>query len=382
MRILGQNLARRPHWHIAQMYDDSAKTPLSAIIAKTSLLTKERERQLVQRSSSGCRKSRETLIMSFMPLVRSIARQMVRGGESVDDLVSEGTKGLIDAVDDVDPERNNRFSSYAKFNIVAAIQTHLTTTKSLVMIKESPQNKRILFFSTNETKKAGFSTVEGLTSGQALTVAQALRVPPMKLEMMDVVIRGEAQVDLEQVSDKDLTALNPLLECPDQEATASDAQIETRCSSAINAIMDHLDAREQDILRNRMLSENEILEVMAARYNVSRERIRQIEERLLHKMRFWIAQADPGLVEALLDGRSDADVLADMDPRWTPNSERDGRGRMMRSRQTVRTETEADVVEPKNKPVHRRPDPEAVVEEPIRVFFEDGMWSMTTRHLR
>lgn len=360
------------------MYDDSANTPLSRMISGTAILDREQERRLVRRCSSGCSESRENLIISFMPLVRSIARQMVRGIETVDDLVAEGTRGLINAVDDVDPERTNRFSSYAKYDIAAAMQTHLMAMKSLVVIKDTPHNKRILFFSTRETKKAGFCTDETLTSGQARKVAEGLKVDPMRFEMMDVVIRGAAQVDIADVAGTDLTVVNPLLRYPDQESDASDAQIEARCSTAIASIVDHLDARETDILRNRLLTDEETLDVLSARYDVSRERIRQVEERLLQKMRFWIAQADPGLVEALLNGRDDPDVRADMDPRWQPASERDGRARMVRSAPVAEITRVPDrTVERRGR---KRREPE-VVEEPIGVFLRDGVWSMTTKHL-
>ncbi|RMF45729.1 MAG: RNA polymerase sigma factor RpoH [Deltaproteobacteria bacterium] len=252
------------------------------------LLSPQEELELARRyRRHGDLNAAERLVTSNLRFVVKIAMEYRSYGCKLLDLIQEGNIGLMMAVRKFDPERGIRLISYAVWWIRAYIQGFIIRTWSLVKIGTTQAQKK-LFFKLNQTREA----IRRLTGGtETVDIAAELDVDPEVVDEMTMRLnRRDASLDVQLVEGDDYTLMDTLADDrQDQESLLAERQEEDLRRRAIDEALASLKERERDIIRNRLLREEPLtLQDLADRYGISRERVRQVEQNALKKLREYI----------------------------------------------------------------------------------------------
>ncbi len=234
------------------------------------------------------------LTQAHMRLVISIAAKFRRYGLHMSDLIQEGHIGLLEAAARFDPERGVRFSTYATWWIRASIQDHILRNWSIVRGGTSSSQKS-LFFSLRRLRAQILKNGEPANSHELYKeLAQAIGVSVNDVATMDSRLSGpdmSLNAPLTQESDTVSERQDFLVDdhpLPDETAeTAIDS--ERRLAHLANAL--HvLNPRERRIIQSRRLNEaGATLEQLGSELGISKERVRQIENRALEKLKEALA---------------------------------------------------------------------------------------------
>jgi RNA polymerase sigma-32 factor len=229
------------------------------------------------------------LVTSHLRLVAKIAMGYRGYGLPVADLISEGNLGMMHAVKKFEPEKGFRLATYAMWWIKAAIQEYILRSWSLVKIGTTAGQKK-LFFNLRRIKGQIQAIDDGdLKPEQVTQIATQLNVTEDEVMSMNQRMAGNDRslnVPLSRDGEGGGEWQDWLQDdSPDQEATFADhEEYDARKNLMLDA-MQGLNPREQRILLARRLSEPPLtLEDLAAEFNISRERIRQIEVRAFEKL--------------------------------------------------------------------------------------------------
>lgn len=232
----------------------------------------------------------QTLVESHLKLVAKIALTFRNYGLPIVDLVSEGTLGLMQAVRKFDPEKGFRLSTYAMWWIKASIQEFILRSWSLVKIGTTAAQKK-LFFNLGKVKRKIFNT-EGreFNSADYGQVARELNVKEEEVAEMDARLRQDCYLD-EPIGDEDGDNLIDIIpeSRENYETTLANSQVKKQRKTMLYNAIGQLNEREQYIINTRKLSENpSTLEDLSHHFNISKERVRQIEEKALEKITSFI----------------------------------------------------------------------------------------------
>jgi RNA polymerase sigma-32 factor len=258
-------------------------------IQRVPLLDRRQEYALAQRwRQHGDRHAQHTLITSHLRLVVKIAIGYRGYGLPVVDLIAEGNLGLIQAVDRFEPARGFRLATYARWWIRASIQEYLLRSWSLVKMGTTAAQKR-LFFRLRQVKGQLQALEEGdLTPEHVTAIADRLGVPKDEVVAMNRRLGGDASLNSPVGVELDGGEWQDWLvdATPTQEERLADSrELEWRRTFLSEALAT-LSARERRIFEARQLAEAPItLNDLSAEYGVSRERIRQIEQRAFDKVK-------------------------------------------------------------------------------------------------
>jgi RNA polymerase sigma-32 factor len=240
------------------------------------------------------------LVTSHLRLVAKIAMGYRFYGLPVSDLISEGNVGLMRAVKKFDPERGFRLSTYAMWWIKAAINEYVLNSWSLVKVGTVAAQKK-LFFNLRKLKARLGQYGEGdISDDAAETIAKHLNVSTTEVINMDRRLsRSDASLNQPVIEDGDAERQDLLVDqTPDQEAAFGDQEERALGSVLLMKAMDKLNSREQHIIKERRLSENpRTLEQIGVEYGISRERVRQIENRAFEKLQKAVLAASSALEE-------------------------------------------------------------------------------------
>jgi RNA polymerase sigma-32 factor len=273
------------------MKPDSGLTRFIAEGKRYPLLTHERERELaIAWRKRQDRAALDELLGSHLRLVVKIARGFGGYGLPLADLVAEGNVGLMHAANRFEPERGVRFATYASWWIRAEVQQYVLHSWSLVKIGTTTVQKK-LFFNLRRLKvKLGEFDRRDLTPETVAAIAQELDVPAAEVIEMNNRL-GDANNSLNATSASDTEWLDLLPdERPTQDALVGDIEESRWRHEILSAALSTLNPRERDIVTERRLKESPTtLEELSRRFAVSRERIRQIEQRAISKMALSIA---------------------------------------------------------------------------------------------
>ena len=233
------------------------------------------------------------LIEAYARFVLRIAWKFRGYGLPVGDLVQEGNIGLMEAAQRFDPERNARFSSYAFWWIMAAIQDYILRNNSIVRVAKTPAQRRLFFNLRRVRAKLATGSDGELTDLDREVVAEHLDVRVRDVVRMEAHLSGADNSLNATVSTEDDMQFQDLLadESPDPEEIAT-SQIdgETR-SKWLHEALDTLSDRERKIIARRFLQdEKSTLAEIGESFGVSKERIRQIEAKALDKLRQELKQ--------------------------------------------------------------------------------------------
>jgi RNA polymerase sigma factor (sigma-70 family) len=237
---------------------------------------------LVRRAQAGDNRAREQLIDRLLPLVSSLARRFQTEGLDQTDLIQEGIVGLLRALERYDPARGVPFSAYATWWIRQSLQDarsdfirpfRLPPKALRQLAKLKSEHQRIY---QAEQRSAGIDELAARTDVE-LEQARALAAADARVRSLDEPIAG---------SDAEIGSLGDLLEDP-LSADAYEHVVETLAGEQLRALLSRLTDRERAVVRARFGfdTEPQRLVDIGEDLGVSAERVRQIEERALAKLR-------------------------------------------------------------------------------------------------
>ena len=232
----------------------------------------------------------ERLVTANLRLVVKIARGYRRAHADIRDLIQEGNLGLIHAVERFDPHRGVKLSSYAGWWIRAYILKYTIESWRLVKTGTTQAQRRLFFALQKERSK---SESRGLPV-DTREIAATLGVKEREVAaMLERFAAGETSLDAPARS-RDRGSIGDLLSAssmcqPDVQVERAD--FDQRVRDNLRVFGDHLRGREQVIFQDRLLTEDPVmLEALAGRFGVTRERVRQLEKRLKQRIRVHLEQ--------------------------------------------------------------------------------------------
>lgn len=257
-------------------------------IRRYPLLTREEEHRLaVEYKQFGNIEAAYKLVTSNLRLVVMIAREYQKAFRNLLDLIQEGNIGLMEGVKNFDPYRGIRFPSYAVWWIRAYIIRYIMNDWRMVKIGTT-QAQRKLFFNLQKEKQK--LEAEGFTPGPKL-LAQRLDVKEGEVvEMEQRLANRDLSTDVPIGDDEEVTLLNFLADNKQNpEERLAEAEYRQVLSEKMEAFARGLKDKELVIFRERLLNEAPLtLREIGEKYGISRERVRQIEERVKKKLKEYL----------------------------------------------------------------------------------------------
>ena len=257
-------------------------------IKKFPMLTQKEEISLARKwIKKGDTAAAHKLVTSHLRLVARIAMGYKGYGLPITELISEGNIGLMQAVKKYDPEKGFRLSTYAMWWIRAAIQEYVLKSWSLVKIGTTAAQKK-LFFNLKKIKNQLTSYNDGsLKPDQVKEIAERLDVTEAEVSDMEGRMSGTDYSLNAVVSEDGQSEWQDWLvdEDADQEVKLAEREELSKRKNLLSKAINILNKREQDIISSRKLSEvPKTLEELSKIYKISRERVRQIEEKAFAKL--------------------------------------------------------------------------------------------------
>ena len=269
----------------------TAKSGLSRYleeIRRFPMLEPQDEYMLARRwREHGDREAAHKLVTSHLRLVAKIAMGYRGYGLPISEVISEGNVGLMQAVKRFEPEKGFRLATYAMWWIKAAIQEYILRSWSLVKMGTTANQKK-LFFNLRKAKSRISALEEGdLRPDQVQIIAKRLGVTEQDVVDMNRRLGGDASLNTPIREDGDAGEWQDWLvdDKASQESTLADTEELDNRKKALTDALGVLNDRERRIFEARRLAEEPVtLEDLAAEFQVSRERVRQIEVRAFEKV--------------------------------------------------------------------------------------------------
>ena len=257
-------------------------------IKRFPILTAEEEYMLAKRfKEHGDNKAAHKLVTSHLRLVAKIAMGYRGYGLPVTDLISEGNVGIMQAVKKFDPEKGFRLATYAMWWIRAQIQEYVLHSWSLVKIGTTAAQKK-LFFNLKKLKNQLESIDEGYLSPENVReIAKRLNVKEAEVISMENRLFSSDQSLNVQIGTEEKTEWQDIIK---DDRKTQDTIIENinefdYRKNLLEKAMNVLNPREKQIIKLRKLADKpKKLEELSKHFQISRERVRQIEEKAMEKL--------------------------------------------------------------------------------------------------
>jgi RNA polymerase sigma-32 factor len=237
-------------------------------------LSREDERTLARRWAAGDRKAGDAIVRGCLPFVVSIALEYRRWGVPLEDIVQQGNLGLLRAAKKFDLAKECRLATYAAYWIRAEIREYVVRAYRVVRLGTTKSERRALrlYRTTQDTSAETLAKASGLSIER---VEQLLPLLAARETSLDANTNGAPAVS------ERLVAAG---RSPEEEAGASESR--SRTETAVHAALGVLNERERLIVEKRIMAEEPAtLQELGARLGVSKERVRQLEERAYGKLR-------------------------------------------------------------------------------------------------
>jgi len=241
-------------------------------------LDRETERALAKRWIAGDMRAGEEIVLACLPFVITIALEYRRWGVPLEDIVQQGNLGLLRAAKKFDPDKDCRLATYAAYWIRAEIREYVVRSFRVVRLGTTKSERRALraYRTTRETDPERLAEASGLTPERA-----ALLLPILASKEMSLDARTPD--------------IPPAVErMPGSGASPEDdvyaGEVRSLAKGAVNGALEALSERERLIVTKRMMSEDPTtLQELGEMLGVSKERVRQLEERAKSKLRGSLA---------------------------------------------------------------------------------------------
>ena len=259
-------------------------------IKNVPLLTADQEKALAVSYAAGDKKAKDKLVEANLRLVVMAAKKYnLHTSLPFEDLIQEGNVGLMRAVDTFDASKGFRFSTYAMYWIKQAISRAMLNNGRTIRVPI-----HMLELKSKYTKAVQALEKELDREPQAEEIAKYMKLEVEKVKEIETLIKDPVSLST-SLNDEDDGTLEDLIADPNQDRPDDRIDNELR-AKAINSILSTLDERERDIINARFGlngTRAKTLDELAAEYKLTKERIRQIEQKALHKLR------NPARLEAL-----------------------------------------------------------------------------------
>ena len=250
-------------------------------INRIPILSREQEEKIAKEAASGNMLAREKLVSANLRFVVSVAKKYQGLGLPLEDLISEGNVGLLNAVDRFDVDKGYHFISYAVWWIRQAIMSALYEKARMIRL---PVNRATVLVKIEKARKIVQS--EHSTDEEVTEIAELLGMEEDNVAELINISRKILSLDI-PVSDDGLLLLRDSIE--DNQYITPDKFAERKSlESDIENVLDTLDAYEADIIRRHFglgQCQPMSLKEIGMQYSLSKERIRQIEEKALSRLR-------------------------------------------------------------------------------------------------
>ncbi len=241
----------------------------------------------------GDRQAAHKLVTSHLRLVAKIAMGYRGYGLPISEVISEGNVGLMQAVRRFEPDKGFRLATYAMWWIKASIQEFILRSWSLVKMGTTASQKK-LFFNLRKIKGQIQALEDGdLRPDQVKEIARRLGVPQEDVVSMNRRLAGDTSLNAPVRADADGEWQDWLVdETADQETSLVQSEETSNRLTMLDQAMKKLNDRERRVFQARRLSDEPLtLEELSQEFNVSRERIRQIEVRAFEKVQKAVTAA-------------------------------------------------------------------------------------------
>jgi len=258
-----------------------------AQLRETPLLTKEQEEELFQRlQNSDDMDAARKLVMSHLRFVVHIAKTYKGYGLPLLDVIQEGNVGLMKAVKKFDPSKKVRLLSFAIYWIRAEIHEFVLKNWRIVKVATTKAQRK-LFFKLRSKKTSS----SWLSEQETQDIASELNVDSKTVKLMESRLSG-TDVAFDPVDEDDNSPASYLTQNTNPLSLLEMQDTDNDNAMKLNIALDKLDDRSKDIISQRFLSDNKpTLDDLSKKYNVSKERIRQIEEKSLATLKETILLA-------------------------------------------------------------------------------------------
>jgi len=257
-------------------------------IKKFPMLSPEEEYMLAKRwKKRGDLKSAQKLITSHLRLVAKIAMGYRGYGLPVNEMISEGNIGLMQAVKKFEPEKGFKLATYAIWWIKASIQEYILRSWSLVKIGTTSAQKKLFFNLKKIKNQLSINNNSDLKKEHIEEISKRLNVKKEEVVSMNRRLLGKEKSLNDPIKEEGGVEWQDWIvdDKIDQELKLSHKQEFTQRKKLMDQSMSILNPREKEILTARKLSEDiATLEDLSKKYNLSRERIRQIEMKAFEKL--------------------------------------------------------------------------------------------------
>lgn len=257
-------------------------------IKRFPVLTEEEEKQLIYDfQTKGDLISAQKLITSHLRLAAKIALTYRRYGLPMADVISEANLGLMQAVKKFDMNKKVRLATYAIWWIKAAVNDYILRSWSLVKIGTVAAQKKLFYNLSRIKARLGLYENKELEPKVVKQIASELMVEERDVTEMNRRLGGDSSLNVAVGDDEDSAEkIDMVVDHRENIEAKFAAREESRYKAQILAnCLQKLDAREQYIIKNRMLTETPgTLEDIGTYLNISRERVRQIEKKAFDKL--------------------------------------------------------------------------------------------------
>ncbi len=269
---------------------DSSLSRYLNVIKRFPVLSAEEEFMLAKSYlDHGESEAAHKLVTSHLRLVAKIAMQYRGYGLPVADLISEGNLGLMKAVKKFDPDKGFRLSTYAMWWIKASVTEYILRSWSLVKMGTMSAQKKLFFSLRKAKRRLEIADASNMTEEQATALSNQFNMPADEIAHMDRRMTARdfsLNAPVSHTEEDSMEFIDTLEdETPSPEIIVARAEEDGIRHEMLKLAMDELDERERHIFIERRLKEDPItLEELGQEYGISRERVRQLENRAFNKV--------------------------------------------------------------------------------------------------
>ena len=284
----------RTNYNLPTLSNESGLSAYLAQIKKFPMLDAEEEYMLAKNwKSTGNLKSAEKLVTSHLRLVAKIAMGYKGYGLPVSDMISEGNVGLMQAVKKFEPEKGFRLATYAMWWIKASIQEYVLRSWSLVKIGTTTAQKKLFFNLKKLKNQISPKSMGDLRDEHVTEIAKKLDVKKDEVVSMNRRLVGKEHSLNSPIGEDGDEWQDWIVDKEmDQELKFAQKEEMNQRKDLLKDSIKILNDREKEILYARRLNDDPItLEDLSKKYKISRERIRQIENKAFEKVQKYMLNA-------------------------------------------------------------------------------------------